>query len=248
MVSIDLNCDMGEGIGNEALLMPYITSANIACGYHAGDNEEMKRVINLCIEHNVAIGAHPSFPDKENFGRTEMNLPSAQIHSIIIEQLEILNSIVKAAGSNLHHIKPHGALYNMAAKNTGIAHTIAKAVKKFDDKLIFYGLSGSVMITMAKEEGLKTANEVFADRTYQPDGSLTPRTKPNALIENEITAVLQAMQMIKNKTVTATNGTRIKMEADTVCIHGDGKNAVPFAKALYNSLQQEGISILKINK
>ena len=136
----------------------------------------------------------------------------------------------------------------MAAKNTGIARSIGKAVKKFDDKLIFYGLSGSVMITMAKEEGLKTANEVFADRTYQPDGSLTPRTKPNALIENEITAVLQAMQMIKNKTVTATNGTRIKMEADTVCIHGDGKNAVPFAKALYNSLQQEGISILKINK
>lgn len=247
MVSIDLNCDMGEGIGNEVLLMPYITSANITCGWHAGDKEEMKRIVDLCIENNVAIGAHPSFPDKENFGRTEMNLPLSQIHSIIIEQLQILNNIIKKAGHKLQHIKPHGALYNMAARNKEIAHTIAKAVREFDASLIYYGLANSFMITEAKAAGLKTANEVFADRTYQTNCSLTPRTKPNALIENEITAVLQVMQMIKNKTVTATDGTRINIQADTVCIHGDGKHAVGFAKALYNSLQQEGISIQKIN-
>lgn len=247
MATIDLNCDMGEGIGNEALLMPYISSANIACGYHAGNETEMKRVVELCIKHNVAIGAHPSLPDKENFGRTEMDLSSAQIHTIVTEQLHILNNIVKEYGKKLHHVKPHGALYNMAVKNIDIARTIAKAVKDFDESFIFYGLAGSVMIAAAKNEGLKTASEVFADRTYQPDGSLTPRSQPNALIENEVAAVLQVMQMIKNKIVTATNGEQIPIQAETVCIHGDGKHAVAFAKMLYNSLQQENIIIQKIN-
>ncbi|MFT3681870.1 MAG: 5-oxoprolinase subunit PxpA [Ferruginibacter sp.] len=247
METIDINCDMGEGVGNEALLMPYISSANIACGYHAGDEATMKRVIELCLQYNVAIGAHPSFPDKENFGRTEMDLPPEQIHDFIIQQLEVLNKAAATYGTRLHHVKPHGALYNMAAKDISIAHTVATAVKAFDASLIYYGLSGSPMITTAEQQGLKTANEVFADRTYQPGGLLTPRKQANALIEDDITAVLQVMQMIKNKTVTAVNGNRISIKADTICLHGDGNHAVSFAKSLYNSLQQENIHIQRIN-
>ena len=247
MLHIDLNCDMGEGIGNEEALMPFISSANIACGYHAGDATEMKRVIDLCIKYNVAIGAHPSFADKQNFGRTEMQLPLVEIYALVIEQLELLDTIVKQQGGQLHHVKPHGALYNMAAKQTGIAHSIARAVKNFNSSLIYFGLSGSVMIDMAKEEGLQTANEVFADRTYRADGSLTPRTEPNALITETDLAILQVHQMINSKTVTATNGKTIAIKADTICIHGDGKYAIEFAKALNNSLQTAGITIKKIN-
>ena len=244
---IDINCDMGEGMGNEKELMPFISSANIACGYHAGDAAEMKRVVDGCIKSNVAIGAHPSYPDKENFGRTDMQLSTNEIYTLVKKQLEILNTIVVAAGANLHHVKPHGALYNMAAKDAAIAHIIAMAVKDFNSELIFYGLSGSVMIEEAKKIGLKTAREVFADRSYQPDGSLTPRTETNALITDTATAIQQVLQMINKKTVNATNGAVIEMHADTVCIHGDGINAVRFAAALNNSLQMGGINIKKIN-
>ena len=247
MLNIDLNCDMGEGIGNEASLLPFISSANIACGYHAGDAAEMKRVVDGCIKNKVAIGAHPSYPDKENFGRTNMHLSANEIYAMVKKQLEILHTIVVAAGAKLHHVKPHGALYNMAAKDAAIAQAIVMAVKDFDTELIYYGLSGSVMIAEAKKIGLKTAREVFADRTYQPDGSLTPRTEPNALITNETIAIQQVLQIVNNKTVTATNGFVIDMHADTVCIHGDGINAVPFAAALNNSLQMAGINIKKIN-
>ncbi len=247
MPSIDLNCDMGEGAGNEALLMPYISSANIACGFHAGDKDEMKRVIDLCLEHGVAIGAHPGFRDKTNFGRMEMDLSSPEIHHIITDQLEAINEIVNRQGGKLYHVKAHGALYNMAARQIDLARTISKAVKAFNPSLICYGLSGSVMISAAAAEGLKTASEVFADRTYQPDGSLTPRMQANALIEDEITAILQTMQMIKNRTVTAVDGKQVAINAETICIHGDGKQAVTFAKLLRNSLQEEGISIKKID-
>ena len=247
MPNIDLNCDMGEGLGNEDLLLPFISSANIACGYHAGDATEMKRVVDGCIKNNVAIGAHPSYPDKKNFGRTHMYLSTNEIYTLVKNQLEILNTIVVAAAANLHHIKPHGALYNMAAKDAAIAHAIAMAVKDFDAELIFYGLSGSMMIEEAKKTGLKTAREVFADRTYQPDGSLTARTESNALITDTATAVQQVLQMINSKTVTATDGAVIAMLADSICIHGDGINAVPFATALNNSLQVAGIYIKKIN-
>ncbi len=247
MPTIDLNCDMGEGMGNEVSLLPFISSANIACGYHAGDTAEMKRVVEGCIKNKVAIGAHPSYPDKENFGRTALHLSTNEIYMLVKKQLEILNTIIVAAGANMHHVKPHGALYNMAAKNPTIAHIIAMAVKDFDTDLIYYGMSGSVMIEEAKKVGLKTAREVFADRTYQPDGSLTPRTEINALITDEAFAIQQVLQIVNNKTVTATNGSVIAMHADTVCIHGDGINALRFAAALNNSLQIAGINIKKIN-
>lgn len=246
MRNIDLNCDMGEGIGNETFLMPFISSANIACGYHAGDTQEMKRVVDCCIKNNVAIGAHPSYPDKENFGRTEKHFSTNEIYLLVKKQLEILHTIVDAAGATLHHVKPHGALYNMAAKDAAIAHAIAMAVKDFNSELIYYGLSGSVMIEEAKNIGLQTAQEVFADRTYQPDGSLTARTETNALITDAAIAIRQVLQMVNNKTVTATNGAIISIHADTICIHGDGIHVVRFAAALNNSLQQAGINIKKI--
>jgi 5-oxoprolinase (ATP-hydrolysing) subunit A len=246
MEYIDLNCDMGEGIGNEALLLPFISSANIACGGHAGNAEEMKRVVLLCIKHHVAIGAHPSFPDSANFGRTEMNLPNEDVYELVKQQIKALHAITIAAGATLHHVKPHGALYNMAAKDATLSNALARAVKAVDDKLFFYGLSGSVMIAEAGKLGLRTANEVFADRTYQPDGTLTPRTNPHALITKTTSAIQQVMQMINNKTVTATNGQTISIKADTICIHGDGEHAIEFATALNKSLQNAAINIKKI--
>ena len=176
-----------------------------------------------------------------------MHLPVDEIYQLVQRQIKILNDITAAAGGVLHHVKPHGALYNMAAKDAALAYTIAKAVKDFDAGLIFYGLSGSVMIDEANKSGLQIANEVFADRTYQPDASLTPRTQPNALITDEVAAIQQVQQMIHHKKVTAINGATISIKADTVCIHGDGKHAVEFAKALHNSLQHAGIAIQKIN-
>jgi UPF0271 protein len=230
---------MGEGTGNEDQLMPYINSANIACGYHAGDEETMKRVIDLCLQYNINIGAHPSFRDKENFGRTEMQLSLFDIHSIVTEQLNTIDGIAKKCGGDLHHVKPHGALYNMAAKSAGIAHTIARAVRSFDSSLIYYGLSGSQMIVMAEEEGLQTANEVFADRTYQADSSLTPRNQPNALLHNKDAVVKQVLKFVyENKVITIT-GEEIAVKADTVCIHGDGMHAVEFAKAIHKAINEK---------
>ncbi len=246
MRSIDLNCDMGEGIGNDELLMPFISSANIACGYHAGNENEIKRVVELCIKYKVAIGAHPSFPDKENFGRNEMYLPAEEVYQLVKKQIEILNTITLAAGAKLHHVKPHGALYNMAAKDARLAHAIANAVKDVNAGLIFYGLSGSEMIEAATTMGLHTAREVFADRTYQQDGSLTPRPNANALITDTATAIQQVMQIIHSNKITTTNGETISLQADTVCIHGDGEHALEFAMALNEALQKAGISKQKM--
>lgn len=236
---MDINCDMGEGIGNEELLMPFINSANIACGYHAGNEATMQQVIDLCLEHNVHIGAHPSFLDRQNFGRTEMHLPASEIYQLVTDQLEMLNNIITKKGGKMHHVKPHGALYNMAAKDAVLAKAIALAVKDFDSSLIYYGLSGSVMITEAADLGLQTANEVFADRTYQPDGTLTPRSLPDALVGNTDDAVKQVVRFVKENKVITVTGEEIHVRADTICIHGDGKHAVEFAKAIYQKLNEK---------
>lgn len=244
---IDLNCDMGEGIGNDTAIMPYISSANIACGYHAGDEETMKRTVELCIKHKVVIGAHPSFDDRKNFGRTDMHVSSSEVYDLITKQINLLDKIAKQYGTSLHHVKPHGALYNMSAKSDELATTIAQAIKDIDEKLIVYGLSGSCSVFKAKEISLKTANEVFADRTYQDDGSLTPRSKPNALIEDEDKCISQVLQMIKEGTVTTLSRKTIPINADTICIHGDGKHAVEFAKRIHETLVNEKIKIQPIN-
>ena len=236
---VDLNCDMGEGTGNDALIMPYISSANIACGYHAGDVQTMYDTIELAVKYNVAVGAHVSYLDKNNFGRTEMNLPESEVYELVQQQLIILNEIVDLFDIKLTHVKPHGALYNQSAKNSELAKTIASAVKDFDPQLILFGLSGSYSIREAALLGLKTASEVFADRTYQDDGSLTARSEPNAMIEDAGKAVKQVLQMIKESTVTTLSGKTIPIIAETICIHGDGKHAVEFAKAIYYALHKK---------
>lgn len=243
---VDLNCDIGEGMQTDELIIPLITSANIACGFHAGDTGTIKQTIQLCIQQQVAIGAHPSWPDKEHFGRKEMQLSSTALYTLIVDQLHIISSAAKEQGANMHHVKPHGALYNQSAKDPLIASVIAKAVKEFDPSLILVGLSGSHSITEAKNAGLKTASEVFADRTYQDDGSLTPRSQPNALIEDKNKALLQVLQMLTQQTVTTATGKIIPIVADSICLHGDGPTAVELCEFLRLSLEQNQILIEKI--
>lgn len=238
MLICDFNCDMGEGIGNDEAIMPYITSANISCGFHAGNGDTIRHAMGLAIKHNIRIGAHPSFRDKENFGRKEMHIGHDKLYAIILEQLIKIDLIAKEKGTTLHHVKPHGALYNMAAKDVEIATTIALAIKDFNETLILYGLSGSHLIREGKTLGLPIANEVFADRTYQDDGSLTLRSQNNALIESEEQCIQQVLQMIKQGTVTTISGKIIPIIADTICIHGDGSHALSFAKKIHESLKQ----------
>jgi 5-oxoprolinase (ATP-hydrolysing) subunit A len=243
MKSIDLNCDLGERLLTDEQIIPLISSANIACGYHAGDIDTMKRTIELCLQHNVSIGAHPSWLDEKNFGRTEMQKTAEEIHEIVSAQLFAIAQLAKEQGAVLHHIKPHGALYNQSAKDKAIAAAIAKAVYDFDPSLILFGLSGSISLTEASGLGLQTVHEVFADRTYQDDGSLTPRSQPNALITDEQTSLQLILQMIKSNTVTSVAGKIITLKADTICIHGDGSNAVAFAKTISSALKQNHIDI-----
>jgi UPF0271 protein len=242
----DINCDMGEGIGNSALpadrdelIMPFITSANIACGYHAGDEDTMKQTVELAMKHNVFIGAHPSYLDRENFGRTDIRIPLSEVYDLVTKQIYLLNEITKAAGTILHHVKPHGALYNMAARAKPLAAVIALAVKDVDEKLKLYGLSGSHLINEAKKIGVKAVSEVFADRTYQDNGRLTPRSKPEALINETDKVIQQVLQMIKEGTVTTVTGKTIPIVAETICIHGDGEHAVEFAKVIHDAIKKE---------
>lgn len=252
MLSIDLNCDMGESfgawqMGNDAELMNYVSSINVACGFHAGDAQTMRETVQIALGKGVAIGAHPSFPDLQGFGRRTMLLSPQEIFDIVLYQVSALKGICEAFGAKLHHVKPHGALYNSAAKDKKSAEAIAEAVKKIDKNLIFYGLSGSYLISEAEKIGLKTAGEVFADRTYQTDGSLTPRTEPNALIDSTEKSIEQVLQMLLDKKVTATNGQKISIVAETICIHGDGQHAVEFAKTINERLREKDIKIEAIS-
>lgn len=238
---------MGEGIENDEALMPFITSANIACGYHAGDETTMRSTVMMAKKAHVAIGAHPSFLDRENFGRTEIkDITPQQVYDLVIAQLTSIHKIVIECSAHLHHVKPHGALYNMAAKDPALSMAIAHAIYDFDKTHVLFGLSGSYLISKAKAMGIKTASEVFADRTYQDDGNLTPRTKLNALIEDEEQAIGQVIQMIKKGTVTATSGKEVPILAETICLHGDGKNAVAFASAINKRLMAENITIKSV--
>lgn len=237
---------MGEGMSTDEAIMPFITSANIACGYHAGDETTMQQTIQLAIKYGVAIGAHPGFNDKPNFGRTEMQLAPNEIYQLVFKQVEALRTICIQAKVSLHHVKPHGALYNMAAKNAVMATAIAQAVADIDPRLILYGLSGSELIAQAKAKGLRTASEVFADRTYQNDGSLTPRSQSNALITSMQQSVKQVLQMIQHNTVASVSLASVPIKADTICLHGDGDHAVEFAKAIHQSLVQHHIEIKSI--
>lgn len=237
-ICIDLNCDLGEGAGHDAELMPLITSANIACGAHAGDAATMRATVALAQKHGVAVGAHPGFADRENFGRRELALPPSEVRALVTAQIEALRVL-----GPLRHVKAHGALYNLAARDTATADAIAEAVRAIDPALILFILSDSALALAARARGLRIANEVFADRTYQRDGSLTPRSQPNALIHDEATAVAQVLRMVREGVVRATDGTDVPITADTVCLHGDGPDPVAFARRLRAELGAADIEV-----
>jgi UPF0271 protein len=245
-LTIDLNADIGEGMPNDEALMPFISSANIACGYHAGDRATMQQTIQYCLANGVAIGAHPGFADRENFGRTEMQLSPSAIHELVMEQLEFFQSVAEENGVSMHHVKPHGALYNMSARDPEIAEAIAGAVAQFDSRLLLYGLAGSHSVREAEKYALRTVNEFFADRTYQPSGQLTPRSQSDALITDLEKAVGQALRIAGDSTVLATEGTVLHFDchqAPTICLHGDGPHALEFARAIHGALLEKGFLI-----
>lgn len=243
MRTIDINCDMGEGMANDASLMPFISSANIACGYHTGNPETIRQTMALCLQHNVAIGAHPSFDDRKNFGRSNMHISDAALHGLVVQQLELFTAIAGEAGAIVNHVKPHGALYNMASKDPRMAAVIANAVFSFNKRLVLYGLAGSCLIAEAYRIGLKTAAEAFADRSYEPDGRLTPRSEAHALHSQKDAVVKQVLQIAGEQKVTAANGDILPLTAATVCIHGDGPHAVEFAQAVHEALAFNNIRI-----
>lgn len=236
---IDLNCDMGEGMPHEAEIMPLIHSANISCGLHAGNAETVADTIRLAMRHGVNVGAHPSFNDPKNFGRKEMQLNITELYNLVINQLNWFSEIADSLGAVVTHVKPHGALYNMAAKDKDYAECIATVVQRFNPNCILYGLSGSVAISAARAIGLTVKNEVFADRTYTNTGTLTPRSQPNSLIDNVADVTHQVCQIIEKKTIIATDGTVLPIEADTLCLHGDGDNAVLFATEISQLLNKK---------
>ncbi len=251
-LSVDLNCDLGESfgayrIGNDEQILPFVTSANIACGFHAGDPSVMRHTVRLCLEHNVAIGAHPGLPDLVGFGRRNMAVSAQEVYDMVVYQMGALQAFVQAEGGVLHHVKPHGALYNMAATDVKLAEAIAEAVYKVYPQALLYGLAGSELIRAAERLQLKSAHEVFADRTYQQDGTLTPRSQPNALITNTDAASAQVLRMVQQGSVLSQQGTEVAIQADTICLHGDGPHALTFARHIREQLQQAGIAVLAPN-
>jgi len=243
MRSIDINCDLGEGMPNDASIMPCISSANICCGFHAGNEKTTRTTIKQAVKNKLAIGAHPGFADKENFGRAELMLPPHDYYALVMDQLIAFKSIADEEGAVIHHVKAHGGLYNLAAKNSMVANEVAKAVYDFDPHLIFYGLSNSIMLTVAGSMGLKTASEVFADRTYQDDGSLTPRVKKNALLTDAQAVSQQVLLLANEQRAISVNGHSLSLKADTVCIHGDTPHAYAFAKAIHQTLKENKIQM-----
>ena len=241
--SIDLNCDMGEGYDSDAAIIPYVTSINIACGYHAGDPATMRKTVRLAVDHGVAIGAHPSLPDRANFGRKVIQVTPQEVHDLVLYQVGALAAFARAAGTAVTHLKPHGALYNMAAKDAAIAQAIAQATRDFNPACVLVGLAGSQLIKAGENAGLRTASEAFADRTYQADGSLTPRDSVDALIHDPAVAAERVLKMVLHGTVTSQQGTEIPLRADTICIHGDSPGAADMAKTIHERLKREGIDV-----
>ncbi|MFI8627847.1 5-oxoprolinase subunit PxpA [Staphylococcus capitis] len=247
-MQIDLNCDLGEAFGNYSFsgdkdIIPLITSANIACGFHAGDENVMNETIQLAKENNVGIGAHPGLPDLQGFGRRKMDIKPKEIYNLVVYQLGALNGFCKIHGTRINHVKPHGALYNMGAKNKEIAQAIAQAVYDFDKSLVLVGLSNTLLISEAEALGLRTASEVFADRRYEDDGQLVSRQESDATITNTDEALQQVLKMVTENKVVSKNGKEIDLQADTICVHGDGAHALDFVTQIRKKLTKEGIDI-----
>ena len=244
MMRVDINCDLGEGIGNDEAVMPYISSANIACGYHAGDLSTMDRTLQMAIKNNVSAGAHPGFDDRDNFGRLPQKLSNAEIEQLVREQIEILQDRATRAGAQLSHVKPHGALYNMAAANETIALAIARGIRSVNPALLFYGLANSPMIIAANEVGLIAVSEVFADRAYTRDGRLVPRNQEGAVIHDAQLCQQRVLDMVLNQKVDTIDGQTISIQADTICIHGDNPDAVALAKGIYTTLDNNDVELV----
>lgn len=240
---VDLNADLGEGCANDEALLQLVSSANIACGFHAGDAQTMLQSVRWALKYGVAIGAHPSFPDRENFGRTAMQLPSETVFAQVVYQLGALAAMAQAEGGKMVHVKPHGMLYNQAATDAVLADAIARAVQRVDPTLILVGLAGSELIRAGERLGLNTRQEVFADRRYQSNGNLVPRSEPDALIESDELALQQSLLMVQQQMVISRDDVRVAVQADTVCLHGDGEHALAFARRLREAFNQQDIDV-----
>jgi 5-oxoprolinase (ATP-hydrolysing) subunit A len=249
---MDLNCDVGESfgvydLGRDAEILDFVTSANIACGFHAGDPATMRRTVRMAVEKGVAVGAHPGLPDLVGFGRRLMRITPQEASDMVTYQVGALAAFVQAEGGTMRHVKPHGALYNMAGKDQALALAIAEAVYRVKPELILFGQSGSQLIEAGRSVGLRTASEVFADRSYESDGSLTPRDVPGAVITDDEQSVRQVLTMLQTGKVASRQGHDVAVEADTICLHGDGPHAVEFAKLIRHALEREGISVRAIS-
>ncbi len=242
-MKVDLNADLGEGCGSDAALLQLVSSANIACGFHAGDAQTMRECVREALKNGVAVGAHPSFPDRDNFGRTAMLLPPETVYAQTLYQCGALAAIVRAEGGRMQHVKPHGMLYNQSAVDPQLADAIARAVCDCDPALILVGLAGSELIRAAKRVNIAPREEVFADRGYQDDGTLVPRSQPGALIADEEIALAQTLEMVLSGKVKSVNGHDVALRAQTVCLHGDGEHALAFARRLREAFDQRGIVV-----
>lgn len=247
-IRVDLNCDMGESfgaytIGADAMVMPLITSANIACGFHGGDPLVMIRTVRLAREHGVAVGAHPGFRDLVGFGRRPMQCSPEEVYADVLYQIGALGAVCRAERVSMRHVKPHGALYNMACADPKLARAVARAVADYDPGLVLFALPGSDLQRAGTELGLKTAGEVFADRAYNADGSLVSRSKPGAVLTDEEAATTQVRKMVMAGRVTAYTGEEIAVRADTICVHGDNQHAVAFIRRIRQALQADGVRL-----
>lgn len=245
---IDINCDMGESfgrweLGEDAHVLPYVSSANIACGAHAGDPAIMRRTLQLARQHGVVCGAHPGFADLAGFGRREIPIGRNEARDLVLWQLGALDAIARSEGVKLRHVKAHGALYNMAARDAALAEGIARAVVDFDRALVLFGLASSHMLDIGRREGLAVAAEGFADRSYEPDGSLTSRSIPGSVIHDADAVVARAVKMVRESRVTARNGAEIRLHIDTLCVHGDTPGAAGLARALRDGLERAGVRV-----
>jgi 5-oxoprolinase (ATP-hydrolysing) subunit A len=240
---VDLNADLGEGAGHDDEILAFVTSANIACGFHAGDAETMRRSIEAARDRKVTVGAHPSLFDRENFGRKELPVQSDEVFDAVVYQLGVFQAIAETAKVLPNHVKPHGALYNMAARDAELAEAVARAIAKVDMRLILFAPQNSALAMAGETKGLQIAHEVFADRNYLSDGSLVPRSRPDALLHDPEEAASRVVRMLREGKVRAVDGVDVDVRAETICLHGDTPGAVEFARALKSRLEKEGVSI-----
>ena len=245
---VDLNADVGESfgayvLGEDRAIMAVVTSANVACGFHAGDPSVMRTTVRLAREHGVAVGAHPGFPDLVGFGRRDMQIAPGQVEDLVAYQIGALSAMAAAEGVRVRHVKPHGALYNMAARDRALAAAVARAVLTVDRTLSLFALPASALLLAGMEAGLTTVSEVFADRAYRADGSLVPRSEPGAVLHDELGVVERALAMVRDQAVTAIDGTRIPVRADTLCVHGDTPDAARLARRLREALEGAGVEV-----